>query len=290
MILLTSRSLGPPLPTPLLGAASSNPSDSADGMSYPAREEKLRCYVSEQDDSNGTISSSGKSKFSTNTQKSCDLSQVLPKALKQSDPGNPGYLFPVWAPLQLFRLFRNVQATKAQMQFSQIETWLPISAGHFSEGSLASQAYFLTAHLLVLKRNLLVIGRQYIFICQLLCTTLHKQLKNCFTVFSKRQKTIIALLKVAVLFYPKLRFPVRITCWCSYEVFPVFQTITSSFSERHSPFFHLWICWANFKVKNTFHCTEFESRHRNSAWCHPFVPETHMCKRRTRICEMLQDY
>lgn len=56
------------------------------------------------------------------------------------------------------------------MQFSQIETWLSISLGHFSVGGLVSQANFLlTAHLLVLKGNLLIIGIQYIFICWLLC-------------------------------------------------------------------------------------------------------------------------
>lgn len=44
--------------------ALSNPSDSADGMSYLAREEKVRCCFNEQDDSNWTISSSSKSKYS----------------------------------------------------------------------------------------------------------------------------------------------------------------------------------------------------------------------------------
>lgn len=73
--------LGPPFPTPLLGAALSNPSGSADGMSYPARAGKLTCCFSEQDDSNGTISSSSKRKYPANSQKTCDLSQVLPKAL-----------------------------------------------------------------------------------------------------------------------------------------------------------------------------------------------------------------
>lgn len=95
---------------------------------------------------------------------------------------------------------------------------------------LSFTANFLTTHLLDLKRNLLVIGIQYIFICWILCAYNFVQTKNCFTVFPKRQKTIITLLKVAML-NPKPGFPVRITCWCSYQAFPVFQTITSSFSE-----------------------------------------------------------
>lgn len=97
-----------------------------------------------------------------------------------------------------------------------------------------------------------------------------------FTVLPKRQKTITALLKVATL-HPKPRFPVRTACWFSYRVF---QITTSSFSERASP---VLICGCAEKISNTCHCTEFESRHRNSAGCLGEVTShiTLLCQRST---------
>lgn len=75
--MIMSQSPAPPLPTLLLGTLSSNPVVFADSMRYLARGEKLRCCLSELDDSNGIISSSRKSKYSTNTQKSCGLSRCF---------------------------------------------------------------------------------------------------------------------------------------------------------------------------------------------------------------------
>lgn len=125
----------------------------------------------------------------------------------------------------------------------------------------------MTAHLLVLKRNLLGIGIQYIFICWLLCVYNSAQtVKELF--YSLPQETENnhcsfesgnALSKA------------RISCE---NHMLVFIPSLHSFSNHHQfffrktlSFFHLWICWANFKVKNMFHCIEFESRHRNPAGC-----------------------
>lgn len=79
--MIIPHSLVPPLSTLVLGAVLSNPAAFADSKCHLARGKKLGCLLSEQHDNNGTTRSSRKSKFSTDTQKSCDLSQVLLKAL-----------------------------------------------------------------------------------------------------------------------------------------------------------------------------------------------------------------
>lgn len=114
--------------------------------------------------------------------------------------------------------------------------------------------------------------------------THHKWLQNYFKVLSKRQQIIIALLKVSTL-YPKPWFSVSTTCWLSYQPFPVFQTITSSFSEERSPSAHLWIHWTIFKVKSMFDCTEFASRHRNpDVWLGEVTSHiTLLCQRSTSV-------
>lgn len=285
-----SRSLGPPLLTPLLGAALSNPSDSAHGMSYPAREEKLRCYFSEQDDSNGTISSSGKSKHSRNTQKSCHLSQVLPKVR----------FWQSWVPIPCLDHITPVQVVWKYFGHKGIDAifldWnlainflRPFLSRQLGFTGLFSESTFTNL------KNKPASNWHTVYFHSLASLYNFAQTMNCFAVFPKRQNPTIALLKVAML-YPKPRFPGL------ENRMPVFISSLPSFSNHHQFFFRkAFPFFSSVDMLGNFQSEKYVSLHwvweqvQKLCWLpgsahkshHPFVPETHNCKMRSRICEML---
>lgn len=124
---------------------------------------------------------------------------------------------------------------------------------------MVSQAnFFLTVQLAVVFffLNWLVIGIWFISIYWLLWSpTLCKQLQKCFTVLPKRQNNYCTL-KVVTL-YPKPKF--LISCENGKDLVwkpacQSFQPSSDLFQKVNSPFFNLWVCWVNFKMKSMIHC------------------------------------
>lgn len=152
----------------------------------------------------------------------------------------------------------------------------------------------MTAHLLVLKRNLLGIGIQYIFICWLLCVYNSAQrVKELF--YSLPQETGNnhcsfesgnALSKA------------RISCE---NHMLVFIPSLHSFSNHHQFFFRKTLFFSSLDMLSKFQSEKYVSLHwiweqtQKPCWLpgrapkshHCFVPEIHICKMRSRICEML---